>query len=181
MLHLVSGAVLKDHLERTLLVLTDLHFLAARGVDWQAVWSLAGETGLRRPLALLAAVASRFGARWVPATLAHAAEAAGLHVAPALGALVRKDRVNGRAKVVDSVTRASRGRGLVRGALSLALAPEPMQLARIAGLPADSRWRWVAYPAWLLQRTAAFVRGSAEERRLDSPAARRMRGWLAEE
>ena len=180
LLHLVAGAVLKDRLSRALLALADLHFLAARGLDWDQVWDLAGKTGLRKPLALLAAVASRSGAGWIPPSLAGAVDQADMHVDAAVEALLRSGRFADRARVVDSVERASRGRGALRGALSLALAPEPMQLARISGVAPGSRWRWIGYPSWLIRRTIAFLYGAAEARRIDSDAARRLRGWLAE-
>jgi hypothetical protein len=178
LLHLVAGAAIKDRLAVSALVLSDLHYLAAGPFDWDAAWAIAGETDLRHALALLAAVAMRYGADWAPSQIAGTVEEAETHVAAACSAILRPAAQAYRQRIVDRVERAGNERGAGPGALRLALSPEPIQLARLAGVAPESAWRWAAYPVWLVQRTLAYLRARGEARRSGGEAADNMRRWV---
>lgn len=181
LLHLVAGAAIKDRLAISSLVLADLHYLARGTLDWDEVWELAGRTGLRNALALLAGVAARYGATWMPPALAEAAERSHQHIDAAAAALLQPASVSDRRKIVDRVGRAGESGGSVRGALSLALSPEPVQLARIVGVAPASGWRWAGYPIWLVRRVFTYARAWGEARRMDGEAVKTMRTWLEQE
>lgn len=178
LLHLVAGAVIKDRLALSALVLADLHYLAAGPLDWEAVLRLADEVGLRNALALLSAVAAHNGATWVPPQLTGAMADAESHVPAAVAALTQPAAQAYRRRIVDRVERAGEEQGAGHGALRLALSPEPMQLAKIAGVAPASAWRWAAYPVWLIQRTLAYLRAAGEARRGGGDGADRMRDWV---
>ncbi len=178
LLHLVSGAAIKDRLAISAMVLADLHYLAARGLDWDKVWELAAQARLRHALALLAGVAQQFGAQWLPPLLTGPVDRAQAHVDAAAAALLRPEAFASRRKIVDRVARAGGIEGAGRGALSLALSPEPMQLARIVGVAPTSSLRWAGYPFWLMHRAFTYARASAEARRQDKDGSEEMRAWL---
>ena len=97
--------------------------------------------GLERSLQLVAALALNYGATWVPAALAETCGNMADHIDVAEEAILRKGRQSGW-----------------RAAIPAALTPNPLRLAGMLQLQGNNPIRWLAYPAWLVQRGAALSR-----------------------
>jgi hypothetical protein len=178
LVHLAAAAVRKDRLAAAPLVLADLHWLAKSDLDWDAVWRIAGAAGARRSVALLAAVAHRFGATWVPPMMADAAAKADPFVSAAAAALLVPPGTIERRHIIERVEREADGRWAGLGALRLALSPDPAQLARIVGVGGDSAWRWLGWPLWFATRAADYARARIMSGQGAATPTAAMRDWI---
>ena len=173
-LHLMAHAVLHHTFSAGPLILADLHFLAARGtIDWDRLLAEARDLRLDRPLALLAAIARRFGASWIPGPLQAACDDADRFALEAAQALVAPREEFERRQMLRRIADAGEAAN-ARSAAVRALRPDAGQLARLAGTATDDPRRWLAYPSWARHRAARYLaaRRSAPALNLD------LRDWL---
>lgn len=152
-LHLVEHATLHHTFENGPLTLADLHFLAqSNTLDWDWIEQAADRLGLANSLRLVAALAHRHGAQWVPHRLLAGARFPESHIAAATAALLQDKEVAERNKLLRRLDQADAGQWGWRAALRKALRPDPYQLADIAHSRPDQMRRWLAYPIWLIKR-----------------------------
>jgi len=160
--HLVEHATLHHLFDNGPIVLADLHYAAAEGsVEWPRFLAEADDLGLARSLRLVAGVAARHGANWMPEGLFddEAPDPAQLELARAAllsSVETRRDMAFHRRLRVR--TGAPVG---PQAALTAALRPDPVMLAQGAGTTPQSPWRWLAYPVWLVRRAAQFLASRA--------------------
>ena len=180
-LHLIEHAGLHHRFSNGPQVLADLHFaLLATGSRGAELVELARELGLIRSLELLGAVASAHGAAW-PDQL-------GLDVANVPPEMVERARYamladDETARVHEQMYR--RGRPISNDGPRLPSIPkiwrpDPHELARISGEPADSLRKWLGYPSWLAEKGTRFLRGKLDSRvREAHPGQVALFDWLA--
>ncbi len=182
-LHLVEHATLHHTFENGPLTLADLHFLArSNTLDWDWIEHAATRLGLANSLRLVATLAHRLGAGWVPQRLMEGVRFPESHVAAARAALLQDKEVAERNKLLRRLDQVDGGQWGWRAALRKALRPDPYQLADIAQSRPDEMRRWLAYPAWLLKRGMRYRAAMESDSALDG--ARReadMVAWLREE
>ncbi|MFM6831683.1 MAG: nucleotidyltransferase family protein [Novosphingobium sp.] len=182
-LHLVEHATLHHTFENGPLTLADLHFLArSNTLDWDWIEHAANRLGLANSLRLVATLAHRLGAGWVPQRLMEGVRFPESHVAAARAALLQDKEVAERNKLLRRLDQVDGGQWGWRAALRKALRPDPYQLADIAQSRPDEMRRWLAYPAWLLKRGMRYRAAMESDSALDG--ARReadMVAWLREE
>lgn len=182
MLHLIEHATLHHAFENGPLILADLHFVAtAHQIDWDRLLADATALGLDNSLHLLAAVARQYGAVWVPDVLAAQCARAEPFLEASREALLQDREVAQRHKLLRRLAKSTgRGPGWA-GALRQALRPTPYQLAKIVGTHAGNPLRWLAYPAWLVQRGTMYLAATRAERGRNFAAREsQMLRWLEE-
>lgn len=179
-LHLVEHATLHHTFENGPLTLADLHFLAqSNTLDWDWIEQAAERLGLANSLRLVATLAHRLGAQWVPQRLLVGSGFPESHIEAARAALLQDKEVAEQNKLLRRLDQADGGQWGWRAALRKALRPDPYQLADIAHSRPDEMRRWLAYPAWLLKRGMRYRAAMASDAALDG--ARReaeMVAWL---
>lgn len=163
-LHLVEHATLHHAFENGPLTLADLHFAAAGGkIDWPLLVRQAEEMGVLRSLQLVAALARRHGATWVPGIVDTSGAGLSDHVDVAEEAILRDEDL---ADQHAFLRRLSLRKGQLPGwmtAARAALTPNPVSLGSMLGIRETNPLRWLAYPAWLVARASKYlsVRGIA--------------------
>ncbi|MCY1670922.1 nucleotidyltransferase family protein [Novosphingobium sp. SL115] len=157
-LHLVEHATLHHMFENGPLILADLHFAAKTGkVDWPALIAEANALGLERSLQLVAALALKYGATWVPAALAETCGNMADHIDVAEEAILRDEDDAEHHKFLRNLSMRKGRQSGWRAAIRAALTPNPLRLAGMLQVQGNNPIRWLAYPAWLVQRGAAYL------------------------
>lgn len=162
-LHLLEHATLHHAFANGPLTLTDFHFMASANLlDWDAIERDAQVLGLARSLQLVAALAGALGAQWVPQGLA-ARAAAALPLVPAAGRamLAMPELVERHAQLRRLAARSGGNSGSVAAAARL-LKPDPNQLAKHSGRSPRSAWRWLGYPAWIVEKGRRYLGGARD-------------------
>lgn len=163
-LHLVEHATLHHAFENGPLILSDLHYISKRhALDWDRLRMDAEVMGLANGLRLIARLALRYGACWVPADLAREAQDAESHVMTARAVLLSEPEAVSRHAMLR---RLSKGPGHLqgwRGAIVRAFRPDRFQLAKISGYGADDPMRWFGYPRWLANRGIRFFKAQRRD------------------
>lgn len=174
-LHLVEHATMHHLLANGPLILSDLHWLAKSGqIDWDRLLDQASELRLTKALQLMASIAHRYGARWMPDGLLDDMDEAGPLIEEASQMLLLDpDEVKNRQMQRRMENDDSRSNGLF-SALKQAFKPNPYQLARLADCTVDDARRWRAYPAWLADRGRRYF-GS---RKSSSETNKDINDWL---
>ncbi len=182
-LHLVEHATLHHTFENGPLTLADLHFLATRNpLDWDWIESAAERLGLTNSLRLMATVAHSLGATWPPEHLSDSAKVPAGMVAAAHAAMLQDKDAAERRKLLRRLEDGGRGHWGWSAAIARALRPNPHQLAGIAGSGAGDARRWLAYPAWLMQRARRYREAlGSEESREGARLEADMVAWLNQE
>lgn len=180
-LHLVEHATLHHAFENGPLILSDLHYIAKRhSIDWERLQADAEAMGLANGLRLIARLAVRYGARWVPADFAFEAQGGDSHVMTARTVMLSEPEAVARHAMLR---RLSRGPGHLqgwRGAFVRAFRPDRFQLAKISGFGPHNPLRWIGYPRWLANRGIRFFtaqRHDAPEGIVEKQLA--MASWLS--
>lgn len=175
--HLVEHATLHHLFDNGPIILADLHYIAAEGtIDWPRFLEEADALGLARSLRLVAGVAARHGATWLPDGLrdTEGPDPAQLELAEA--ALLRPAEARrelGFLRRLRARTGAPVG---TRAVLAAALRPDPVMLAQVANTTPQSPRRWLAYPVWLVRRAAQFLASRAASGQAERQVA--LLGWL---
>lgn len=156
-LHLVEHATLHHFFDNGPLTLADLHFAVAGGkVDWSLLVKQAAEMRVMRSLQLVAALARRHGATWVPDIIDTSGSALSGHVDIAEQAILRDEY---EADRFAFMRRLSLRKGQLPGlltAIRAAFTPSPVSLGSMMGMRQTNPLRWLAYPAWLIARAAKY-------------------------
>lgn len=157
-LHLVEHATLHHMFENGPITLADLHFAARDGqIDWPLLIAQAESMGLRRALLLVCALAGRYGATWVPASLRDTPDDVLANLDVCTAALLRDERLTEHAAMLRGLAlRKGQSPGW-RVALRAAITPTRLKLASIMRVSGDNPLRWLAYPVWLVQRGRAYL------------------------
>lgn len=157
-LHLVEHATLHHAFENGPLTLADLHYAAAGDkIDWPLLVQQAEDMGVLRSLQLVAALALRHGATWVPDIIDTSGAALSGHVDMAEEAILRDEKL---ADQHAFLRRLSLRKGQVPGWLTAAraaLTPNPVSLGSMLGMRETNPLRWLAYPAWLVTRATKYL------------------------
>ncbi len=156
-LHLVEHATLHHFFDNGPLTLADLHYAAAGDkIEWPLVVKQADEMGVTRSLQLVAALARRHGATWVPEIIDTTEPSLSSHVDIAEEAILRGES---EADQFAFIRRLSMRKGRSPGpvtAVRAALTPNPVSLGSMLGLQKTNPLRWLAYPAWLFTRATKY-------------------------
>lgn len=157
-LHLVEHATLHHAFENGPLTLADLHYTAASGrIDWPLLARQAEEMGVLRSLQLVAALARRHGATWVPDIIDTSGAELAHHVDVAEEAILRdEDSAEHHAFLRNLSMRKGQQPGWL-AAVRAALTPNPVSLGSMLRLSEDNPLRWAAYPAWLATRATKYL------------------------
>ncbi len=165
-LHLVEHATLHHMFENGPITLTDLHFAAQSGaIDWPLLVAQAQAMGLMRALHLVAALAMQHGATWVPDLLRQTPADVLDNLAICAQAAVRDESLTEHAAMLRGIAMRKGQSPGWKAALQAALSPTPLKLASIMRVCGTNPLRWMAYPAWLVQRGRAYL---AARRAVDS-------------
>ena len=153
-LHLIEHATLHHMFENGPLILADLHYLArAHQLDWELVATQAERFGLRNSLNLVAAVARRLGATWLPPELGERTCCTPEQIDVACSAMLLSSDEVAQSKMLRRMDSAGQKQGWSsRAALFRALRPDPHELAKIVGCSATSSRRYLGYATWLWNR-----------------------------
>ncbi len=175
LLHLVAHATVHHLFANGPLVLADLHYLARkRQLDWQIITARARDFGLEKSLQLLCEVARSQGAQWVPDEVSGAgAIPSGFGEAASQTMLLDEEGT----REIDMLRRQgdTPDHKISAGRLFLkAFSPDPMVLAKLANTTAQSPFRYLAYPRWVLSRMRRYF----AIRHSDGRTARELEDWL---
>lgn len=162
-LHLLEHAALHHAFANGPLTLADFHFLAsAKQLDWVAIERDVESLGLARSLQLVAALAGALGAGWVPQGLA-ARSASALPLVPAAGrAMLAPPELVERHGQLRRLAARSGGKSGLAAAAARLVKPDPYQLAKHSGQSPHSAWRWLGYPAWLIEKGRRYLGGARD-------------------
>jgi len=156
-LHLVEHATLHHAFENGPLTLADLHYAAVGDkIDWPLLVKQAEDMGVLRSLQLVAALALRHGATWVPGIVDTSGADLCSHVDMAEEAILRDEEL---ADQHAFLRRLSLRKGRMPGwltAMRAALTPNPVSLGSMLGMRETNPLRWLAYPAWLAARATKY-------------------------
>jgi hypothetical protein len=182
LLHIAEHATLHHAFENGPLTLADLHYMCAgASIDWPGLLDEAEAMGLRRSLALIAGVALRHGAVWVPDVLRAETPASASFLDLSDMALLQSRDAAMQQAMLRRLEQRSGAKPGWRGALGRVFRPDPYQLAKFSGRDAASSWRWLGYPAWLASRGGFFIQAMRDSRTADAAIEHsRMQGWLRE-
>jgi len=179
-LHLVEHAAVHHLFSNGPLILADLHYLARScAIDWVELQAEAERLELARPLKLVAQLAHRHGADWVPdVLLGDAAIDAGL-LDQSAAALLDDDETHRRLKLLLRQGDRARSSHSNAGLLARALQPDRDELARLARRPPASPLRWIGYPRWLAEKGVRYLAASRDRIMVSKAVGRqRLRDWL---
>ena len=162
-LHLVEHATLHHLFANGPLLLSDLHYLAARDdLDLRKIHQDAGSLGLARGLRLVAHIAHWAGAEWVPNEWLAGEQIDPQMIAHACNAMFEDREVTEQIAMQQRMHSRSQGGpragGKVGEAATRMLRPSDNQLSRMSGQSSDSWLRWLGYPAWLAEKGARYFR-----------------------
>lgn len=179
-LHLVEHATLHHTFDNGPATLADLHFLAMRNpLDWNWIERTADELGLTNSLRLVATVARLLGATWAPEHLANAADIPPEVIRAVHMAMLQDKDAAERKKLLRRLEAGERGHWGWSAAIARAFRPNPHQLAALAGSRPNEARRWLAYPAWLLDRAQRYRMAlGSEDARQDARLEADMVTWL---
>ena len=180
LLHIVEHATLHHTFENGPLTLADLHYMCAGAqIDWPGLLDAAETMGLRRSLVLIAGVALRHGAVWVPDVLRAEAQACAPWLDVSDLALLQSRDAAMQQAMLRRLDQRSGGKASWRAALRRMLRPDPYLLAKFAGTQPTSPLRWAGYPRWLADRGRTYLHSRREGATLDlSREQGRMLDWL---
>jgi hypothetical protein len=157
-LHLVEHATLHHMFENGPLILADVHFAAQTGkIDWPNLLAEAKALGLERSLQLVTALALKHGAVWVPPSLAATCHNMANHLDVAEEAILRDEDEAEHHKFLRNLSMRKGHQSGWQAAIRAALTPNPLRLAGMLRVQGNNPLRWIAYPAWLVQRAAAYI------------------------
>lgn len=180
LLHIVEHATLHHTFENGPLTLADLHYMCAGAqIDWPGLLDAAEAMGLRRSLVLIAAVALRHGAVWLPGVLRDEAQSCAPWLDLSDLALLQSRDAAIQQAMLRRLDQRSGGKASWRAALRRMFRPDPYLLAKLAGTEPTSPLRWAGYPKWLADRGRTFLQSQREGATLDTSRQQgRMLDWL---
>ncbi len=156
-LHLVEHATLHHMFENGPITLTDLHFVAKTGkIDWPLLIAQAEAMGLSRALHMVSVLAFQNGATWVPDQLQQTPADVLENLDVCIDAALRDEALTEHAAMLRRIAMRKGQNPGWKTALRAAVTPTPLKLASIMRVSGDNPLRWLAYPAWLLQRGRAY-------------------------
>ncbi len=182
-LHLIEHATLHHLFANGPLILSDLHYLAQGGLPcWQALRDEASRFGLGKGLALLAQIASQHGAQWVPEGWINDNDINQELVDNACLAMFERGSIRQKVAMANRVGEDDGRPAPAGAAIARALRPSANQLSRLSGHHSQSIWRWLGYPAWLIEKGMRY-RALRSDPRIAKAAAdrRKLRQWLVGE
>ena len=178
-LHLVEHAAIHHTFSNGPLLLADLHFLAsAPEFDFAKVAEWSSHFDLDRSLALVAALAGKWGASW-PERLPELDRSIWKELIEAAETALFEDGETVRRH--DMLRRQEQRTGGVGlgAAAGRALRPDPLQLAAIVGRTPDDWRRWFGYPGWIAEKGERFFASRRDPVVRSSYAGRRkLQSWL---
>lgn len=178
-LHLVEHATWHHLFGNGPLILADLHYLSQRNgaLDWPKLRVEAAQMGLERALILVANMAQRAGASWVPDGWIDDAIPQDVTQA-GFAALLDDEAAVRQHAMLNRLAQRSGASGPV-AALGRVLRPDPYQLARLSGRTHTDALRWMAYPRWLCEKGGNYLLAATSGRaRAASTAKAQLRGWI---
>ncbi len=180
LLHLVEHATLHHAFANGPAILADLHYLVrANRIDWNALIADARELQLLRSLQLLASLAQRLGAQWVPQALLQSVTISDDMKADAIRAMFAEEETHRQYAQLWRLAGRSGGKTGPAQAVTRMFQPNRYQLARLSGHPPHSILRWLGYPRWLLEKGIRFLRARRTGPDGSGYAGYAvMRGWL---
>ena len=179
LLHLVEHAALHHLFSNGPLILSDLHFLAtSRSLDWSGLVVQAQALGLFRSLQLIAAVAHRHGASWIPEEL-DIEDVPVEHIEHAEAAILDGDEQHRRYKLLMRQVGRTGSVSGQRNAIARAFRPDRNELARLAQRSPEDPLRWFGFPRWLIEKGSRYLAASADAQLLGSVEKRQaLRDWM---